>query len=70
MSEIGVAVLVRCEKCGKVGDDHEIPTIRFPDGTDKTLCDECFRKEPAPLNLHCNCGKMSCWLCGDYMPFY
>lgn len=42
---IAMSVMVKCDKCGKVGDDHEIPTIQFPDGNYRTLCDKCFREE-------------------------
>jgi hypothetical protein len=45
MSNIGIGIIVKCEKCGKLGSDQDIPTITFPDGSYKTLCKDCFKKE-------------------------
>ena len=42
---IDFTVQVSCEKCGKVGDDRDIPTVQFPDGSYRTLRDDCFKKE-------------------------
>jgi len=50
MANIGIGIIVKCEKCGKLGDDHEIPTLQFPDGSYKTLCKNCQRTEKWPIN--------------------
>ena len=36
-------VLTKCERCGKVGSDHDIPTLDFYDH-DETVCWECLDK--------------------------
>jgi len=45
MNEIGFVILTQCQKCGKTGDSHDIPTLTFPDGSERTLCDSCFKEE-------------------------
>jgi hypothetical protein len=41
---LAFTIIVQCEQCGKTGDDRDIPTLQFPDGNFKTLCEECFKK--------------------------
>lgn len=36
---------VKCDKCGKIGNDHDIPTLQFPDGSFRAICSECQEKE-------------------------
>ena len=43
--EIGLGVKVQCQGCLKVGDDHEIMTLMFPDEKYRTLCKECRERE-------------------------
>jgi hypothetical protein len=42
---LDMGIWVTCEKCGKIGDDREIPTVQFPDGSFRTLCEKCFKME-------------------------
>lgn len=41
MGNIAFEIKVKCERCGKVGSDHDIPTTTFPDGSERTLCQDC-----------------------------
>lgn len=41
---IGMGATVKCEGCGKIGDDRDVPTIQFPNGEYRTLCKDCFKK--------------------------
>lgn len=34
-------VFTTCEKCGKQGEYHDIPTLTYPDGKERTLCEKC-----------------------------
>lgn len=40
-ANIEFSIRVKCDGCGKVGEDHDIPTMTFPDGSYRALCEEC-----------------------------